>query len=691
MAGLLQKWGLGAELEFRDGRARVAMGRTLEAVRSLRSGLVGLSQQASQAFGGLGQAGLAIAPIAAGAGLLLRRATQLASTFEQQQQVMRLLVGDVGQADALLASLVQRASTTPFAQGDLIEGSKRLLRLTGQNVDQNLELMDLMMTMAALNPTKNVTDAVEALLDATSGGGFERLKEFGVTLRAADFQMQAGEAGFAEAVTGALMDAIQRQTRGADVVGALGQTFSGRMSSLVDAVDNALRPLGERINARLGPAIEQVIAFLDGSRDKFVQAVDAVIAKGDELWTRFGRPFVRRVRAAWEALGTEGQVALLTAGAGVAALVTALAPLASALGVVGFAVSGIASAVSAVASVGLSAELLPLAAVAVVVAAAVGMLAAALISGFAQPGESAMQTVTRVLAGFVEQGRALWTEFGPGLSDLAVGFAEAFGGDVSRMVRELGVQLYALIGSAMEFIAVLAPDQAAVSYWRTLGRVIGHIAAGPFVLLGEALKFVVAVLDIGRSMMEPFLAAVIALAVGFGSLVDGSMTFGQAFTFVMQGLAGVIVGFFNIFASAFLGVAELIMRAVSVLIAAYPGLSALLGIEGSFGADAIAQLRRSLSRQLTEATLGVDLAAGRRDAAAADAAAAPVVVDDQRTTEVAVTTSVAVDSQEVARATGASAVRASERGIGPPLAAPARGRVLRGGLEVSRLSPTEVP
>lgn len=686
--GILQKWGIGAELTFDDGRARVAMGRSLQAVRSLRQGLQSIAGAASQAFGGLGQAGLAVAPVAAGAGLLLRRSVQLASTFEDQRTVMRLMVGDVGRADSLLASLVQRAATTPFSQGDLIEGSKRLLRLTGDNTDRNLELMDVMMTMAALNPTKNVVDATEALLDATSGGGFERLKEFGVTLRASDFEMQAGDAGFAEAVTTSLMDALQRQTRGADVVGALGQTFRGRMSSLVDAIDNTLRPLGDRINARLGPALEGLIGQIDGARDKFVQAIDRIMTKGDELWARFGAPVVTRLGAAWTSLGTEGQVALLALATGAGAAAAGLASMAPVLGVVGFAVSGIASAVSAVAGIGLSAELLPVIAIAAAAAVAIGLLGAALVDGFALPGESAMQTMSRVLGEFVAGAQALWTDVGPGLMEFASGFMEAFGGDAGLAISELGDQLYALMASLGEFMAVLTPDGSVTTPWRMLGLIIGHVVGGALQFLGEMMEFVIALFDVGRAMVEPLLAAIIALSIGLGGLADGSLSFGEAFTWVIRGLSGLVLGFFQAMGQSFLGVGELFLRAVATIVRAVPGLGGLLGLEGSFGADAIGELRRSMSRQLTEATLGTELASLGRDQAAADPA--PVFVDAPITTHVAVDTSVRVDSGEIARAGGGAAVRDSERGIGAPLAAPARGRILRRGLEVRRLTPTEV-
>lgn len=690
MAGILQRWGLGAELTFEDGRARVAMGRSLQAVRSLRQGLQGLSGAASQAFGGLGQAGLALAPVAAGAGLLLRRSVQLASTFEDQQTVMRLMVGDVAKADALMASLVQTAAETPFQQGDLIEGSKRLLRLTGDNIDRNKELLDLAMQMAAVNPTKSITDAVEAILDATSGGGFERWVEFGPRIKMSDIGAEAGTAAFADEVVSTMQAAMDRQTRGADVVGALGKTFKGRMSSLVDAIDNTLRPLGDRINARIGPAFEGLIEFVDGSRDKIVQAIDRIVAKGDDLWTRFGAPAVRRLRGLWDALGGEGQVALLTLAGGAAAALTAMAALAPVLGVVGFAVSGIASAVSAVAGVGLSAELLPAIAVVAAATVALGMLGAAFVSGFAEPGESSLQTVTRLLSDFAGWARALWVDLGPGLKEFGQGFVEAFGGDASLAIRELGTQLRGLGGSLMEFLAVLAPDAADIGGWRMLGRVIGHLVGGGLLGIGEVLKTVISLLDIGRSMVEPMIAAIIALAIGFGGLYDGSMSFGDSLTYVIRGISGLVLGVFQLFGSAFIGVAELFLRAVSLMVRAVPGLGPLLGLEGSFGADGLAEMRRSMSRSLTEATLGTDLAALTRDRATTAAAAQPDDALDPTTGRMIVQTSVQVDSQEVARASGSAAVRASERGIGPPLAAPTRGRVLRGGLEVQRLSPSEV-
>lgn len=173
--------------------------------------------------------------------------------LERAQTTFNTLVGDTRKAAKLIEDIRENAARTPFEFGELLEGSRRLLRLTGANVEQNKALLVLSEQLAAINPTKSVTDAAEALLDAQVGE-FERLKEFGIKLRKEEVD-KAAKAGklaggeFGDKYLDSIAKAVAKQTGGRDIVGALSQTFSGRVSTLRDIGTELGREIG-------GPAFE---------------------------------------------------------------------------------------------------------------------------------------------------------------------------------------------------------------------------------------------------------------------------------------------------------------------------------------------------------------------------------------------------------------------------------------------------
>lgn len=181
----------------------------------------------------------------AGAKTILDMVIGSNAKLEQQRVTFRTMMGDVAKADALMARLRENAARTPFAEDEVIDASRRLLRLTRGNVNENLRLLKVAQEMAAINPDKTVTDAAEALLDAETGE-FERLKEFGIKLTKSDLKKnkKAGEE-LGQAALRGVNEALQGMTGGRSVVEAQAKTFEGRMSTLKDNIRNELRGLGE--------------------------------------------------------------------------------------------------------------------------------------------------------------------------------------------------------------------------------------------------------------------------------------------------------------------------------------------------------------------------------------------------------------------------------------------------------------
>ena len=345
--GLLKKWGLGVELLFDAGRATVSMDKVSMRTAELKGKFNALGGALSGLGGNIASMGAALAPLGIGFGLLVGKGSQLAADLEAQKLTMRVLLGDAAKAEDLIAQIRANAAATPFEEGDLIEGSKRLLRLTGSNVGKNMELLKVMETMAALNPGKSVVDAVEGLLDATSGGGFERLKEFGLSFKAEDFAKlgRPGGTAWADGVGEAIKARMTELTHGEDIVAALSGTFSGRMSTLADGFKGLAREVGEVFNREIGPAIGPFTDRLMAMGPQ-VRAASEQVARGFRRMAGIMAPVFRQLLGWWDGLGTDGQAALMGLVLGLGALSAVLIPVGGALGGVIFGVTAFVGAIA---------------------------------------------------------------------------------------------------------------------------------------------------------------------------------------------------------------------------------------------------------------------------------------------------------------------------------------------------------
>ena len=73
-----------------------------------------------------------------------------------------------------LKDLRKNADVTPFETNEVIQGGTRSLTIAGGDTKNAMELLKMAEDMAALNPEKTLSDAVEALADAKNGE-FERI------------------------------------------------------------------------------------------------------------------------------------------------------------------------------------------------------------------------------------------------------------------------------------------------------------------------------------------------------------------------------------------------------------------------------------------------------------------------------------------------------------------------------------
>lgn len=683
---ILQKWGLGAELFFNTGNAVREMARASSHVGKLREGFATLSQVGAGLAMNLAKVGMGMAPLGAGFTALLGKGSAMAADLEATMLTMRVLIGDADKAAGLVQRIRDYAATTPFEEGDLLEGSKRLLRLTGQNVDRNMDLLKVLGQLVAMNPTKNMTEAVEALLDATAGGGFERFKEFGVSFKASMFSEagEAGSAGWADAIVAALEKDVAKKTRGEDLVEALGKTFKGRMSTLLDTGRNMIRDIGMVENERIGGLIVPFTDWLGKQAPVVKAAFTRFLTSVADLAEKYLVPVIDRFRSWWDGLGDDGRAKILQAVFAVAGLAAGLTAVGTVAGVLLLVVGGLVGALAALAPLFSEAGLVAVAGLAAGVlqaTAALGVLWALI----RRDGEGPLDTLRRVglavkngvVGGFrwaVGAVRAFWY----GFQDSAAPAQATFAGLIE--------QVQGIVAKFLEVGGAIRKSFD-LNYVRAFGQVVGFIARVLGTVIVHALKLIIGFVDVLVTGLQPVWLAVWKIMDGFLGWVSGTKTFGQAFGQIIEGIGGLVVAMIGNVLNLALGLLEEVMRGIAMVVSGIPGADRLLGATGDLGADRLAEIRHGFEDEVAKAITGVDQAARDRAGAATPEVnvAAPQV-----TVEAPVTTKVEVDGEEVAKSQGRAAARKGEKGHGPKMPAEQRGRVLRGGLQVTALNPAEV-
>lgn len=692
---LLRRWGIGIDLRFDSGRARVDMTRTRAAVVNLRASFRRVGDAASNFAGKLGQVGMVLTPIAAAFGLAIGKGSQLASDLEAQALTMRVLLGDAAKSSALIDQIREKAASTPFAEGDLIEGSKRLLRLTKDNVEANGELLDVAMTMAALNPTKNVTDAVEAILDAAGGGGFERMKEFGMAMSADEFSDlgKAGGEAWQAGVTDAIGANIETLTKGEDLVKALSETFSGRMSTLKDSFTNVLREIGQVVNEEVGPMLGPMTDGIKATIPIIAEAAKQV-AGHIRTMADLVRPYFDQLRGWWDSLGTEGQAQVFMVIGMIGAMSAILVPVGGAIGAVVFAATALIGALAAawpvISAVGgaLAAVLAP----EILIPLAIGLAlitagVVALYAALSEEGEGPMDTLARIggliwenLVVAFDRAKAAWEAF-------SSGFGETFTG-VGDALDQLREAFTPIVDKLAEINALMGGREGDATLWNMIGQAVGMVGNFLITKVVAGMELVAAAIDIVISAWRPMALAMDSFVQGLLGLVTGSMDAEDAITLMVNGVAGVIVGMVNGTFQILAGAVELLIRSIVLQLAGLPGMEGILEATGNFGADAIGDARRAFEQETSNAIAGMDLAENRANAAKAEGGAPVVNVSPVVENQVAVETSVCLDGREIARGVGAAGVRGAQR-QGEAIPAQSRGKVMRSGV-LTALQPAEV-
>lgn len=243
----------------------------LDGASKVQSGLSGIKSKLTSLKGALSGVlpMLGVAGLTAGAGKVL----QAGSDLEQQQISMtHFLGGDQKQSDAYLAQLRNNANATPFETGEVVQAGTRAVQIAGGDTKKGMELVKLAEDMAALNPGKSISDAMEALADADMGE-MERLKEFGYKGSKEEYDKAGGDLFKMKDVKG---NTLQGMYEGG--ASKLAGSGAGVLSTIKGKLGSGLSDAGLKLVEALTPKLKGLIPVADKIATALPKAIDSAIS-----------------------------------------------------------------------------------------------------------------------------------------------------------------------------------------------------------------------------------------------------------------------------------------------------------------------------------------------------------------------------------------------------------------------------
>jgi hypothetical protein len=225
--------------------------KATKAIGKIKDNLLSLKGLAATALTGLGVGKVV------GAGMML----------EQQQISMQHFIGIQNkgmdateikkQADEYINWLRSYADITPFATNEIIGGGARGINVAGGDIALAKELVKLAGDMAALNPEKTFSDAMEALADLRTGET-ERMKEFGFKITQEDIK----KAGGVEAV---IKNQIQPFFEGG--ADKLSESAAGLWSTITGGLGTTVTTVSEGILGGLKPQLQGLVTWMGDNKE----------------------------------------------------------------------------------------------------------------------------------------------------------------------------------------------------------------------------------------------------------------------------------------------------------------------------------------------------------------------------------------------------------------------------------------
>lgn len=205
-------------------------------------------------------AGAAIAGVSATAAVFVLRQ---ADAFDKYRNKLEIATQSTEKAARIFEAAKQYANVTPFSTGGVVDAAARL-EMYGMTAAKWLPLAgDMAGAMG-----RDITQAVEAIADAVSGGGLERLKEFGVG------SMQLKKAGWTgsyqdqqgiESMKKALADLIGERYMGG--AARMSTTLSGKLSTLQGEFETLAADIGNDLKPQVMSMVSNGIRLINLLKD----------------------------------------------------------------------------------------------------------------------------------------------------------------------------------------------------------------------------------------------------------------------------------------------------------------------------------------------------------------------------------------------------------------------------------------
>ncbi|MDU6113826.1 MAG: hypothetical protein E6649_05385 [Paeniclostridium sordellii] len=242
-------------------------GKVKAVTRKVHSIAVSAKDKASKVLGGIkSKLGLLakglVIPIIASVSTI-----KSAMDLETQKVSMKhfMGVGNKGKSKAQIAKMSEsyvkglrdNANKTPFETGEVMAIGARALQIAEGNVKQSMKYVKLAEDMAAMNPGKTVSDAMEAIADMNMGE-YARLTEFGVKAtkengdnpKSVEKKLQDMYKGGAEKLSG---------------------TAKGKFSTALGTLKSAIADFGTSFLPMVSGVFDKITAGLNGVTPKLME------------------------------------------------------------------------------------------------------------------------------------------------------------------------------------------------------------------------------------------------------------------------------------------------------------------------------------------------------------------------------------------------------------------------------------
>lgn len=188
----------------------------------------------------------------------------------QKISMKHFLGGDDKMAQSYMKSLRKEANLTPFSSTEVVGAGARAIQIAGGDTKKGMQFVKLAEDMAALNPGKTISDAMEALADADMGE-MERLKEFGFKGSKEEFDKAGGNLFEMKDTRGKTLQGMYQG--GAE---KLSKSATGRWSTVKGQLQSGVQDAGFKMLEKLSPVFEKLIPVTDSLAEKFPAAFDTV-------------------------------------------------------------------------------------------------------------------------------------------------------------------------------------------------------------------------------------------------------------------------------------------------------------------------------------------------------------------------------------------------------------------------------